>query len=382
MNRDLRFLTASLFVWGIGEGLFFYFQPIYLQKLGASPTAIGAILGAGGLILSFAHIPAGAVADRFGRRPVMWASWGTGLVAAFFMAAAHSLALFTVGLLLYSLSAFVIAPLNSYVTAARGKWSVQRALTLTSASFNTGAVLGSLAGGRLGELVGLESVYRFAAGLFVVSVALVLFIRPQPVVRQAQQETAVKGFRNGLAPRFWAFIGFVFVAMFALYLPQPLAPNFLNDVRGATLGNIGLFGALSRGGMVFFSMILGSFEAWSGFLMAQFAGGLFPLLIWKGTGLPWYSLAYFFVGGYWASRALSAAEVRSMVEEAAMGLAYGFNETMSGLAVFGASVLAGRLYAVNPELPFRLSVYLLPFILLGNLPFHPRWRRKPKSSGS
>ena len=381
MSRDLRFLAASLFVWGIGEGLFFYFQPLYLQKLGASAETIGAILGAGGLVLSLSHIPAGAAADRFGRRPVMWASWFTGLTAALVMAAARTLTVFTAGLLLYSLSAFVIAPLNSYITAARGRWSVQRALTLISASFNAGAVLGSLAGGRLGQWLGLESIYRVAAGLFVVSVVLVLFIRPQPrVAAPQQQETgSTRANARRFRPRFWAFLAFVFVVMLVLYLPQPLAPNFLRDVRHTSLGNIGLLGALARGGMVVFSLVLGSFGAWEGFLAAQMLGGLFPLLIWQGSGMVWYGMAYFFVGGYWASKSLAAAEVRSMVSsEAAMGLAYGLNETVGGLAIFAASSLAGWLYAANPEAPLRWSVLALPLILLGNVPFHPRWRGKPR----
>lgn len=373
MNRDLRLLSISLFIWGIGEGLFFYFQPLYLQKLGASPEVIGVILGVGGLVLSLSHIPAGAAADRFGRRPVMWASWFTGLVAAWTMALARSLPVFAVGAVLYNLSAFVIAPLNSYVTAARGRWSVQRALTITSASFNAGAVLGSLAGGQVSQRLGLATIYQVAALIFMISVVVVLFIHPQPVVASDPAEKAANGRR--FSPRFWAFMGFVFVVMLVLYLPQPLAPNFLRDVRHVSLGDIGTLGALARGGMVVISLVLGSFGAWEGFLLAQISGGLFALLIWKGSGMWMYSAAYFFAGGYWASKAMAAAEVRSMVSEAAMGLAYGLNETMGGLAVFLASTLAGWMYARSPESAFRWAVWLLPLLLLGNLPFHPRWRR-------
>ncbi len=373
MNRDLRLLSLSLFIWGIGEGLFFYFQPLYLQKLGASPKLIGLILGIGGLVLSLSHIPAGAAADRFGRRPVMWASWLTGLAAAWTMALAPSLFVFAVGAVLYNLSAFVIAPLNSYVTAARGRWSVQRALTITSASFNAGAVAGSLIGGQVSQRLGLPVIYRAAALIFMVSVAVVFFIRPQPVVHAAVEERAANGRRFSL--RFWGFMGFVFVVMLVLYLPQPLSPNFLRDVRHVSLGDIGTLGALARGGMVVISLVLGSFGAWEGFLLAQISGGLFAVLIWKGNSMWVYSAAYFFAGGYWASKAMAAAEVRSMVSEAAMGLAYGLNETMGGLAIFLGSTLAGQLYAHSPESAFRWAVWLLPVLLLGNLPFHPRWRR-------
>ena len=45
MYRDIKLLSLSLFIWGLEEGLFLFFQPIYLQQLGADPIQIGSILG-------------------------------------------------------------------------------------------------------------------------------------------------------------------------------------------------------------------------------------------------------------------------------------------------------------------------------------------------
>jgi len=67
MNRDLRLVALSMSIWGVGEGMFFYFQPLYIQQLGADPVQIGAILGAAGLAAAVALIPAGALADAIGR---------------------------------------------------------------------------------------------------------------------------------------------------------------------------------------------------------------------------------------------------------------------------------------------------------------------------
>ena len=78
MARDLILVAISLFTWGLGEGAFLSFQPLYLQQLGADPLRIGAILGGYGLAATLAHIPAGYIADRLGRRPVMWAAWIVG----------------------------------------------------------------------------------------------------------------------------------------------------------------------------------------------------------------------------------------------------------------------------------------------------------------
>ena len=147
MSVDLILLFVSLFTWGIGEGLFIYFQPIYLQQLGASTMTIATVFSGFGLAMMLAHIPAGYLADRIGRKPVIIAAWTSGLIASWVMAMARTLPAFIVGMLLYGLTAFVSAPLNSYVTSARGKLTPARAMTLMSASFNLGAVLGPISGG-------------------------------------------------------------------------------------------------------------------------------------------------------------------------------------------------------------------------------------------
>ena len=91
MEPTLIWLGAALFTWGIGESMFLLFQPIYLQQLGADPVQIGIILGAFGAVMTIAHIPAGHLSDRIGRRPMIVASWVIGIVATLLMAVARSL---------------------------------------------------------------------------------------------------------------------------------------------------------------------------------------------------------------------------------------------------------------------------------------------------
>ena len=86
MSRDLILVSLSLLVWGLGEGMFFIFQPLYLQQFGADPRMIGGILGAMGLAMAAAQVPAGYLADRIGSRPLMWAAWVVGVLATGIMA--------------------------------------------------------------------------------------------------------------------------------------------------------------------------------------------------------------------------------------------------------------------------------------------------------
>jgi|BarGraNGADG00212_2_1021979.scaffolds.fasta_scaffold485555_1 MFS family permease len=40
---------------------------------------IGAILGAVGIAMTVAHLPAGYMSDRIGQRPIMWTFWVLGM---------------------------------------------------------------------------------------------------------------------------------------------------------------------------------------------------------------------------------------------------------------------------------------------------------------
>ena len=110
MNRDLTFVGLALMTWGVGEGLFFFFQPLYLQELGANPVQIGDILSIVSVAMALAHLPAGYLSDRLGRRPMLIAAWVLGTLAAWIMALAHSISFFVIGSALYGLTNFVVVP--------------------------------------------------------------------------------------------------------------------------------------------------------------------------------------------------------------------------------------------------------------------------------
>ena len=368
MNRNLILLGLSLLTWGMGEGMFFYFQPLYLEQLGASPVMIGGILGAVGIAMTVAHIPAGHLADRVGRRPLMWLSWIIGMSAAWIMAAARSLPVFVTGLLLYSSTTFVMAPMNSYVTAARGKLSVGRALTLISVFYNLGAVVGPWLGGQIGDRFGIQQIYRISASIFVLSTLIILLLQPQPV---EHHDSAGPRLRLKLDKRYLVYLAIVFFATFSAYLPQPLSSNYLQNQRGLSIENIGQLGSIASFGVILLNLALGSLNARSGYLLAQVASGLFAIFLWLGQGFPWYAAGYFLIGGYRVARSLAAAQTRHLVEQAYMGLAYGITETVAASAVILASPLAGFLYGWNPVGVYVVGAALIGLSLLVSARFLP-----------
>ncbi|MBM3145617.1 MAG: MFS transporter [Chloroflexi bacterium] len=369
MNRNLLLVAVALFAWGIGEGAFFYFQPIYLEELGASPIAIGVILSAVGAAMTIVHIPAGHLSDRFGRRRLLWASWLFGMTSTWMMALARSLPVFVIGMILYALTAFVMAPLNSYITAARGKWSVVRAITLISASYNAGAVLGPLLGGWIGDHFGLGRTYLVAASIFVISTAIIFRIQHQPV----EPGPDVSGGNQLLENRaFQRFLPIVFLIVFAMYLPQPLTPNFLQNQRDLPLDQAGIVFAAGSLGNVVLNLVIGRMDIRRGFFISHLCVALFALATWKGLGLPWYVSGYFLLGGYRVARSLATAQILDLVTLANMGLAYGAAETVSGIALILGSPLAGYLYDSNPEIIYPLALLMLAGSLLVSSFYIPR----------
>jgi MFS family permease len=375
MNRDLRLVALSMSIWGVGEGMFFYFQPLYIQQLGADPVQIGAILGAAGLAAAVAHIPAGALADAIGRKKLMAASWLIGLLAAWIMFLAAGLTLFAVGLVIYSLTYFVMSPLSSYVTEARGAWPVARALTTTSAFFNLGVAVGPILGGVIAERVGLREVYGVAAALFVPSTVLMLLIRPQPTV----PHDGGSRYRNLLSHKeFLGFLALAFLVMFGLYLSWPLTPNFLHSVRAVSLGQIGILGTFNALGGVALNLALGRLSPRRGYLIGQFATGASVMLLWRMAGMPWFALGYFLAGSLRPTRSMVTAQVETLVSRAEIGTAYGIAESVQSVSLFLAPILAGVLFEVDPALPFPVSLAVI-VVMLG-LTFRLAPRERPAGS--
>ena len=374
MSRDLILIAFALMTWGLGEGMFYFFQPLYLQELGADPLKIGSILGLVGLATMLSYLPAGYFSDRIGRRPLICLAWIIGAVATILMAVAKSLPVFVGGMVLYGFTSFVTVPLNSYTTHARGQWSVGRTITLISASFYFGFILGPLIGGWVGQNIGLHANFTVAAVIFVISSTIILFIRPQPVESGADGDKLAV-FRSLWSSRYAQYLLLTFFVMFGLYLPQPLTPNYLQNLRGISLVVMGQLISMRSLGVVAFNIILGHFNARLGYLLAQVCMGLFAALIWLGTGLPVFMAGYLLMGSYITARGLVLAQGRMLVHAHNMGIAYGSLETIMSLGIVLGPPLAGYLYTLNPDSIYFTSLALIGAGLVANLVFSPLRQR-------
>ena len=370
MNRNLIFVASALLLWGFGEGMFFNFVPIYLDKqFLLSKYEIGLILGAFGFSMAITHIPAGRLADRFGRRPLLIIAWLLGLVSTLVMALAETLPFYLAGLFSYGLTAFVASPLSSYVTAARGEWPVSTVLSLTTATFGMGMVLGPVTGGWIGDHYGMRMSFWVAAVMFILSNFFVFFVDAQPIDYHDPESPPPHLISNR------RFIGFMIVlafAVFAMYLAQPLTPNFLEGVRGLSLSETGIIFTAGALGNSLLAIGFSRADPRRGFLFAQSLVVLFALFIWKGSSLPVFALGYFLLGGFRAGRPLAMAQARELVHDSQMGVTYGIMETISSVIFILTPPLAGLLFEEDPMIVYPLAIGLIAVSILVSYLFSPR----------
>lgn len=370
MNRNLLFVAIALMLWGVGEGMFFNFVPIRLEtEFLLSKQQIGFALGAFGFFMAITHIPGGHLADKVGRRPLLIGAWSLGVVSTLTMGLAKSLPLYLLGLFLYGVTAFVASPLSSYVTAARGKWEVGTALSMTTAMYNLGMALGPVSGGWIAEHYTMRASYLVAFVIFVISTILLFFIEPQPLDKHDPAAPPITLWNN---TRFISFVMVFTFAIFAMYLSQPLTPNFLKGIRHLTLTETGWVfsaGALGNSLLAFaFSRVKPRY----GFLAAQFLVALFAVLIWQGTGMPIFMLGYFLLGGFRAARPMAMAQARELVHTSQMGLTYGTMETVSSAIFIVAPPIAGFIFERDPFLVYPLAVGLIIVSIFISYVFSPR----------
>ena len=370
MNRSLLFIALALLLWGLGEGMFFNFVPIYLDRqFTLSEYQIGLVLGAFGFSMAITHIPAGRLADRMGRQPLLVAAWLLGLVSTLVMGLALALPLFLVGLFCYGLTAFVSSPLSSYVTAARGNWPIGTVLSLTTATFGMGMALGPITGGWIGDNYGMRMSFLVAAAIFVVSNIFIFLIERQPIDHHNPEAPPPNLMSNR---RFVILMGVLAFAIFSMYLSQPLTPNFLEGVRGLSLSETGLIFTAGALGNSMMAILFSRVPPRRGFLFAQALVILFALFIWKGTSLPVYVLGYFLLGGFRAGRPMVMAQARELVHDSQMGVTYGVMETIGAVIFILTPPLAGILFERDPMIVYPLSIGLIILSIVFSYFFSPR----------
>jgi predicted MFS family arabinose efflux permease len=374
LNRDLKLLSLSLFLWALGEGLFIFILPIYMTELGATPEQIGQIISVGAVAMAVSLLPAGWAADRFGPKSGLVSGWVFGIFSGLFFALSHDIPVFLIGWILYRVTAWVLPAISSYTTNARGSLTPERALSSVYSMFHAGLIVSPTIGGYIGKYFGLRTNFYIATIMFCISTLVILFLKhqpPHPVEQRAQPKELLTN------RHFRGFMILVFITMVAVYLAYDFAPKFLREVKEIDLEQIGWLGTLNAIGGFTLNQYLGRRPPRRGMVLAIGLSALQVFIMLQASWIGWFALAYYLRGGVNAVRSLISALVTRIVKPSQWGLAFGLSETVSTAGDIVAPLLAGELYALAPNLPFTVALILNPIVAALVWFFAPRHEAQP-----
>jgi len=364
MNRDTRLMALALLLWGFGEGLFIYIQPLYFEHLGANSVQIGGLFSAMSVASAVSFLPAGMLADRLPRKWVMWGGWVLGVTAMLLVGSARTWPRLVPGLVLYSLSAYCVPIINTYLAHAVGGRNLERTFTTVFAGYAAGGMISPAVGGWLARITTMRTVYFAAAVFFAASGLTVLEVSPQPVPARVERG---QRWRPVLNRRFLRFAALVWLTFVAMHLGYPLAPNFLADVRGWDVAHIGTLGSFQALGTMLLTLLLGRLgdgHRARGLVVGQMLVWGSALLLLLVGAFPALAVAYLLRGAYLGCRSLTQARATALGGEAERGLLLGATDTTIAVAQIAAPYAAGWLYAGAPAYPFVASLVLIPVALL------------------
>jgi MFS family permease len=379
LNRDQRLMFFAAVFWGFGVSMFLFLQPLYVASLGATPRQVGVALGLGAALVTGLYVPFGMWADRWGRKPIIVSGWALGALATFFLAAAPDWRWVIPTMGLYMLSNFAMPAFNGYIAASDQSANLSRTMAILASGSSLASIVAPAVGGWLGEAFGLRAVYFFAACLFGISTVFLTFLTPQPVEPRRADEGAGK-----LVSDRWfvSQVLFTLALFFAIDVGMVLAPTFLEEVRGWTVGQIGWLGTAGSVGVVVLSLALGNMRTDRpvSLFLAQAAVLLAVLLIWVTPAPALIILAYFIHGNNRVVRPIVIGRLAHRLNRSTLSLGYGFYETAMRLGLAASPFVAGLLYEREPHLPLLAGAVAVTLCLVWTLGMAGPGRREPVSA--
>ena len=366
MSRDLKLITLALFLWGSGEGLFFYIEPLYMEQLGATPQQVGAVLGLAAFLAACSFIPGGLLADRFDAKKVMIWGWAIGAVASLGMGLASTWQVFVPWILLYNVSAYCIPVINTYIAEASGDMPLEHTITVTFAGYAAGSIVSPFIGGRLSEAFGTAPLFSIG-GDHLQPVFFGGAPRQQPCAASELRQTA----RSLAAPPIHAAapadddVCAVVLCFLHRHHRHGAARQLPGDIelehwrcqfawrnrqRDWRPGPFVGFGACGYRPPSSRPVIEPGVDLHLDDLVSLSTPALRVLPV----------AAYFLLGAVPALRELCNAQLAGQVDDDMRGTVLGMNETIFSLARSLAAVLAGALFALNPRGPFIAALALIP----------------------
>jgi MFS transporter, DHA1 family, tetracycline resistance protein len=267
-TKPLIIIYITVFIDLVGFGIVIPALPYYVESetFRATPFEIG-ILFASYSLMQFIFSPVlGSLSDKYGRRPVLFFSILGSAIGYLFIGFAFALWMVFVGRIVAGITGGNISTAQAYIADVTTKENRAKGMGLFGAMFGLGFIFGPAIGGILSRY-GIHVPFLFAALLSFINAALLYFILPETVDKEAYQPSQTG--KNRLVELFASLKDAQFGTLNAIYFF--LVTSFSIMTYAFVLYTIERFGyTAEQNGYIF---------AFIGFLAIIFQGGLFARLV-------------------------------------------------------------------------------------------------------
>lgn len=376
LPRTVWALGATSLFMDLSSELVHGLLPVFMTVvLGASMVAVGVVEGIAEATASIVKLFSGALSDKLGRRkPLVVLGYGLAALSKPLFPLAGSVALVLGARFIDRIGKGVRgAPRDALIADVTPEGQRGAAYGLRQALDTVGAVLGPLA--AIGLMLALASDIRLVLWLAVAPAALsllvlVLFVTEGSTPQPASNPISFQSI-GSLGARYWTI-----VTLGAVFTLARFSEAFL-VIRGQDIGLALAFVPLA---LVVMNVAYTAIAYPAG--VAADRGHRRSLLVWGLLALiaadlvlaSSRDLAWFFAGVvlWGAHMGLTQGLLSTLVADAApgrlRGTAFGVFHLVSGVALLGASVLAGWLWAsFGPELTFYAGAAFTAIALAGLL---------------
>lgn len=361
LNRDLKLLFVSNFIWTFGFGLYNFVWPIYIRELGGSATDVGTVFSISFLIAMLTYIPGGILADKYDRKKVIVISWSISVPSVLIYSIATDWRQLIPGSALYYISFIGVPALYAYISSSAQETKTTSAFGVTQSGLAFGMILSPTIGAYLLEIADARWIFRVSFVLYVLSTLTLLFMTKQYPQTNSQNKNIsyLRILRNRKAA-LWTLM--LFFASFAVFLTTPYVPLFLEDQYSVAAVEIQVLGSITSLGMALLGIWIGELgDRWNkrgAFSLSLLLFSCSILFLLAFSQFPMVILAMFLFG---ISRIIdpvvySAVGFASPPE--ARGKSYSVYQTVEGIAWMSAPYLGGYLYQLSPSAPFLVALPL------------------------
>jgi len=354
--------------------------PLYIKELskqsgGMTDAEIkmwsGIVTAASAFTMAIAQPIWGALADRFGRKPMVLRSMLCGSVVLVMMGYARSATDVMFLRMLQGAVTGTVTATVALVSSATPRRHSGRALGMMSAAVFCGGAVGPLIGGLMAEYVGFYATFAVAACIVLLGAFLVQrFVQEDFTPRARTDESRLASTREIFAAAgFIAALLVLFQMRFANSIFRPVFALFVEELHGQEAGarawtgcirGLGGFAAAISAGVVFNRLV----ESWGHkkvLVVSTLAAGLLTIPVALSSSV-WQLLFFHVLFGFAVAATTPCANViiGRIIHQQHLGKAYGITASVTCLGWGTGPLIGGWMGGVwGTRSPFFLGAAVL-----------------------